>query len=140
MSKGIRVLLALLLSMSMMFVACGGDDAAQEPTTTQQDSSDDEEAEEETTEEDAGGGGAALSITAFDFGFREDKTTVAAGKVALTFRNTGKAPHTFTIDELGADAQAGGGETVESTFTAEAGTYKFMCTIHPKMVGELVVQ
>ncbi len=138
MSKGSRVLLALLLGASLMLVACGGEDTPD--TTTQEDTTEEDTTEEDTTEEDAGGGGAALAVTAFDFGFREEKPTVAAGEVALTFRNTGKAPHTFTIEGLDVDEAASPGETVEATFTAEAGTYKFMCTIHPAMVGELVVE
>lgn len=131
MSKSVRLLFALILGVSMLLVACGEDS----PTATQ-DATPEDEAQETPVED----GGATLMITAFDFGFREEAPTVAAGEVALTFRNTGKAPHTFTIEDLDVDESAGGGETVESTFTAEAGTYKFACTIHPQMTGELVVE
>lgn len=129
MSKSVRLLFALILCVSMLLVACGEDSPG--PSATPEDEP------QETPVED---GGATLMITAFDFGFREEAPTVAAGEVALTFRNTGKAPHTFTIEDLDVDESAGGGESVESTFTAEAGTYKFECTIHPQMTGELVVE
>lgn len=131
MNKNVRLLFAAFLGASMFLGACGDD-----PTngTTE----DDPAAEE--TQETAVGTGSELTITAFDFGFREEEPTVAAGDVALSFRNTGKAPHTFTIEELAVDESAGGGETVETTFTAEAGTYEFVCTIHPQMTGELVVE
>ncbi len=132
MNKSVRLLFAFLLGASMFLGACGDDST--NGTTTE-----DEPAAEET-EQPAAGTGSELMITAFDFGFREEEPTVAAGDVALSFRNTGKAPHTFTIEALAVDEPAGGGETVEATFTAEAGTYKFICTIHPQMTGELVVE
>ena len=133
MNKSLRLLSAFILGAVMFLGACG--DESTNGTTTE-----DDPAAEETQEGPAVTTVGALAITAFDFGFREEAPTVAAGEVALSFRNTGKAPHTFTVEGLEVDLSAGGGETVESVFSAEAGTYKFVCTIHPQMTGELVVE
>lgn len=131
MSGRIRMILAVSLGASMLLTACGGDSGS-EDDTTQEDSAED-------TTGDAGDG-ATVNVEAFDFGFKPATLTVAAGDATVVFENTGSAPHTFTAEELEVDFQAGAGETAEQSFTAEAGDYDFMCTIHPQMTGTLTVE
>lgn len=64
--------------------------------------------------------------------------------VKLTFENRAQVPHNLTF-QSGVDAKtagqvpAGQQETISFT-TPAAGTYKFDCTIHPGMEGQLVVK
>ena len=63
--------------------------------------------------------------------------------VTLTFNNTSTQPHNLVFQE-GITAKtndlvaAGASETINFT-TPAAGTYPFVCTIHPTMVGTLTV-
>ncbi len=67
-----------------------------------------------------------------------------AGEIHLAFANTDAVPHTFTIEDLDVEIEAGGGEAARLTFTAEPGTYDFICTIPghdtASMRGVLVVE
>ncbi len=64
--------------------------------------------------------------------------------VVLTFVNSSTVPHNLTFEgsNLGAtdpNVAAGASDTVEFT-TPPSGAHKFVCTLHPGMEGELVVQ
>ena len=63
--------------------------------------------------------------------------------VDLTFNNQSTLPHNLTFEQ-GPDARTAdiAGNTSETiSFTTPAlGTYRFVCTIHPGMDGELIVQ
>jgi len=67
-----------------------------------------------------------------------------AGELHLAFANTDAVPHTFTIEALDVEVEAGGGEATRLTFTARPGTYDFICTIPghdtPSMRGVLTVE
>ncbi len=79
------------------------------------------------------------AVQAFDFGYRPATLTVAVGST-VTFTNTGVAPHTFT-DRAGRfdSGWVSTGQTWTRTFDT-AGTYEYFCTLHPQMVGTVVVQ
>ena len=47
--------------------------------------------------------------------------------------------HTFTITELGVDLNLPPDSIQRVTFTADPGTYRFYCTLHPDMEGQLRV-
>lgn len=85
-------------------------------------------------------GPTAARLEAFDFGFRDQELTVAAG-AELTVSNTGAAPHTATFDQLELDTgtiEPGGSATL--AVPAEPGTYSYRCTIHPaRMTGVVTV-
>jgi plastocyanin len=63
--------------------------------------------------------------------------------VAVTFTNHSTLPHNLTFEDPIAvkttDVASGASETLNFT-TPAPGTYKFVCTIHPGMEGELDVQ
>lgn len=81
-------------------------------------------------------GSASVSIV--DFAFDPGSVTVDAG-ATVTWTNQGPSPHTVTADDGSFDSgtlDAGG--TFSFTFNT-AGTVSYHCTIHPNMVGSVVV-
>jgi plastocyanin len=94
--------------------------------------------------DDGGGGGGSetLQVTAQDFEFSDTSPTAPADtEVTVEFTNEGEAEHSFTVEELDVEVEAEGGESAETSFTAEAGTYEFHCEYHPdQMTGELTVE
>lgn len=87
--------------------------------------------------------GDDLLLGASDLAFSTQTLEARAGEVTLAFANTDAVPHTFTVRALGVDVEAGGGEATRTTFTAEPGTYDYVCTIpghdNPEMRGVLTV-
>jgi LPXTG-motif cell wall-anchored protein len=91
----------------------------------------------------AGGGAkarkaASASVTMGDFFFSPASVTVAVGDT-VTWHNTGQAPHTATADDGSFDTgtiNAGGSGS--HTFSS-AGTFSYICTIHPNMKGTVRV-
>ena len=101
------------------------------------DSDDDDEAATSTTTTAEGppeGGGEerTIDLEAKDFEFAPTESTAPAGaEVTVKLRNTGAAPHTFTIAALGVDEQVAAGETGEATFTMpDTGNVDFVCRFH----------
>jgi hypothetical protein len=73
-----------------------------------------------------------------DFFFSPASVTVHVGDL-VTWRNTGKEPHTATADDGSFDTgtvTAGG--SASHMFTS-AGTFTYICTIHPNMKGTIRV-
>jgi plastocyanin len=83
----------------------------------------------------SGAAGAAVAIA--DFAFEPVIVTVPAGS-AVTWTNTGVAPHTVT-GAFGDSGTLASGQTFTHTFT-EAGTFDYACQFHPQMTGQVVVE
>lgn len=70
-------------------------------------------------------------------------TAPANTAIAVTFTNHSTLPHNLTFQEpisvKTADIAGGASEALNFT-TPAPGNYKFVCTIHPGMEGELAVQ
>ncbi len=73
-----------------------------------------------------------------DFSFGPSSLTVSVGST-VTWGNNGVAPHTVT-DKAGSfdSGIVPAGDSYQRTF-ATPGTYNYFCTLHPQMVGTLVV-
>ena len=100
--------------------------------------------------QDAGGActaGSATDLSADDpftitaEGFRWAPDCVqASGAASITVVNEDAIEHTFTIPDTQVDVPLPGNETFNGESAGlEAGTYEFLCTIHPTMTGTLVV-
>jgi plastocyanin len=103
--------------------------------------------------DDEGGDGVeSLTITATDFAFEADASSVAPGSVVeVSFSNNGSAQHTVTFytDDAYTDAIPGGdsdrvpaGQSLNFTFEApDNGSVFYRCEVHPsQMEGELTVE
>ncbi|MGC4107906.1 MAG: PQQ-binding-like beta-propeller repeat protein [Thermomicrobiales bacterium] len=88
----------------------------------------------------------AVTVEAFDLGFRPGEVTIAANTdVSITLKNTGVLQHDFVIDNPKVDSGMVDGGT-EKTFTVNlpAGEYRFYCSVEGHaasgMVGKLIAQ
>ena len=115
-------LLALLFAcaaLGLVATGCGGDD-------------DDDGGDGST------GGGAQVTMEGIKFNPAE--VTVKAGDT-VTWTNKDSVGHDVTGDDFKSGDPGGiaGGGTFEHTFD-EAGTFKYVCTVHPGMEGTVKVQ
>jgi plastocyanin len=84
-------------------------------------------------------GADASTIVIKDFDFAPMTLTVKAG-ATVTWKNADGEPHTVTSDT---GLFRSGGLDQDDAFSFKfdkPGTYKYVCSIHPKMVGTIVVQ
>lgn len=73
-------------------------------------------------------------------GFAFDADVVVSPGQAITVSNADGAPHTLTsADGLFDTGQLDGGATGSVIAPEVAGTYSFICTIHPSMTGSVTV-
>ena len=144
-SGGARRLLSLMAVVALLAVGCGDDDddVAESTGATEATDAPDESGEEEASEPEGDGEAAAeevmIEIVSVSEGFQPASVTVAAG-TEVTWMNTDSLPHTSTAEDGTWDSgNLDSGE--EFSFpTEEPGTYPYICSIHPSMQGELVVE
>jgi plastocyanin len=91
---------------------------------------------------DGPGGGAhkaaSASVTIADFFFSPASVTVAIGDT-VTWHNTGQAPHNATANDGSFKTpDLNQGRSASHRFTS-AGTFSYICTIHPQMKGTVRV-
>lgn len=84
------------------------------------------------------GGSVGAPVAIADFAYNPASANVAVGG-SLTWANADSAPHTVTFDSGPDCGRMGTGGTVSATFSS-AGTFTYLCTIHPTMKGTVVVQ
>ncbi|HET9119579.1 MAG TPA: cupredoxin family copper-binding protein [Solirubrobacterales bacterium] len=73
-----------------------------------------------------------------DLFFSPASVTVAVGDT-VTWRNTGQAPHNATADDGSFKTPTiENGQSASHTFN-QAGTFSYICTIHPQMKGTIRV-
>ena len=121
-----RVLILATLLASL--VACGGGA-----------SSDGEAAAGDDAAAPEGGGAESATVTIADLAYAPADVEVAAGG-SVTWTNDEDVPHTVTFDD---DAVAGSeelnqGDEFSATFET-AGSYSYVCAIHPDMKGTVTV-
>ena len=87
----------------------------------------------------AGAPDAATIVLARDFMFAPTSMTVTAGST-VTWTNKDDEPHTVVSDT---GLFRSGAVDTDETFTFKfdkPGTYHFTCSIHPRMIGTIVVE
>jgi plastocyanin len=147
-----RRLLALLLALVALAVVaagCGGGDdddgdsgngggnapAAEEPAA---------EEPAAPTAEDGGGGsggtGPGTQVSMKDIKFNPGSVTIKAGG-KVTWTNDDSVGHDVTADDFESGSPGGidGGSTFSHTFK-KAGTYNYVCSVHPGMKGTVKVK
>lgn len=79
------------------------------------------------------------SVAITDFQFTPSTITVKVGDT-VTWTNNGPSKHTATADDGSFDSgNLSAGQTFSHTFQT-AGTFSYICTIHPFMKAQVVVQ
>jgi plastocyanin len=84
----------------------------------------------------SGGGGDVVQISAFNIAFEQSEVSAPAGTPFTIHFNNKDASGTQVFK---GDVVTGPAETDYSVPALPAGTYQFVCTIHPNMVGTLTV-
>ena len=82
---------------------------------------------------------AAGTVTMADFSYDPGCVEAAPGD-SLEIVNEGQAPHTFTVESDGAEAEVDVPAGERATLTVPdlaAGTYRVVCTYHPQMEAAL---
>ena len=124
-----RLFLGLgLVALAVVATACSGATAAP------------------ASEAPAAPAGDATVIVAKDIKFQTPAVTVAAGEpLAIVLDNQEAAPHNIAIKDA-SGAEVFKGEIVSSTKVTyadpalAAGTYSFLCEVHPDMTGTITAQ
>lgn len=91
---------------------------------------------EEPTSSAPAGESAVIDIEGFEF---SGPDSVAPG-TTITVNNVDSSAHTVTADGGEFDVQIAGGATATFKAPSEPGTYSYICTFHPSMIGTLVVK
>jgi len=136
----------LSFALVLGLAGCGGDDSNEASGDTTEAESTEAEATAESSapessapESSEGGGEGGDAVTIVDFNFDPSPITVAAG-TEVTWTNEDDATHTVTAEDDSFDSDdLEKGATYAETFD-EAGTFAYVCSIHPSMSGELVVE
>ena len=82
---------------------------------------------------------AAATVKISNLTFAPQTVTVAAG-ATVTWINDDDLPHTVTaVDKTFRSKPLDTGDTVTFTF-AKPGEYAYFCSIHPMMIGKVVVK
>jgi plastocyanin len=87
-----------------------------------------------------GGGGGGAEVSEEDITFTPAEVTVSAGDT-VTWTNNDSVDHDVTADSFSSGDPGGmaPGDTFEHTFE-EAGTFDYVCTVHPGMEGSVTVE
>jgi plastocyanin len=118
--------------------ACGGGDDSETSTVTE--SAAEEVAPEPTGKAVPPGGDAARAekVEIVDFAYDPDPVTVQVGG-KVTWLNQDAAPHTASAEDGSFDTGTLQEGKLKSESFKQAGTYDYICTIHPDMHGTVEV-
>ncbi len=78
------------------------------------------------------------NIVIKNFKFEPSSITIKAG-TTVTWTNQDKAPHTIVSDDQTFNGNTDSNGTFSYTFK-KSGTYNYYCSIHPSMIGTIIVQ
>ena len=141
-----RWLALLLACMALALVAAGcGDDDDDDgggggAATTEQPADGDDGGTGDDDDGGGGGGGGVAEVSEEGIAFNPAEVSVAVGDT-VTWTNNDSVGHDVTADSFSSGDPGGmaPGDTFEQTFD-EAGTFDYVCTVHPGMEGSVVVE
>jgi plastocyanin len=148
----IKMLCAMaLLCLAIPVWGCGGGDDDSESPATSESTATTEAGEEATTteaEDDSSSGGNApapsgdavrsAKVEIEDFDYYPDPVTIEEGGKVI-WQNEDSAPHTATAEDGSFDTGTLEEGKLKSETFKEAGTYAYICSIHPDMHGTVEV-
>jgi plastocyanin len=134
MKRWLLVLLACL-ALGLVVAGCGGDDDDDGGGGAQND-----EQPAESGGDGEGGAGGGTQVAMEGIKFNPAEVTVSAGDT-VTWTNDDTVGHDVTGDgfKSGDPGAMQNGDTFEHTFD-KAGTFDYVCTVHPGMEGSVTVK
>jgi plastocyanin len=134
----IKLLLAsALVLLAFSFAACGGDEKSDTATR-------DESAAATSPTSDgnpaapSGEAVRAAKVEIVDFAYDPDPVTIQVGGKVI-WMNRDSAPHTATAEDGTFDTGTIEQDKIKSETFKQAGTYAYVCEIHPRMHGTVEV-
>lgn len=91
------------------------------------------------TPQPAAGDASSVQVSIDNFQFTPPTLTVKAG-TTVVFTNKDDVPHTVVAESDAFRSKAIDTDEKYSYRFATAGTYKYFCSLHPKMTGTIMVQ
>src|SRR5918992_4529620 len=140
MARWLALLLACM-ALGLVVAGCGDDDddggGGGDAATTEQPAESGGGADDDGGGS-GGGGGAQVSMEGI--AFNPSEVSVGVGDT-VTWTNNESVAHDVTADSFSSGEPGGmmSGDTFEHTFE-EAGTFDYVCTVHPGMEGTVVVE
>ena len=137
MKRWLLVLLACL-AVGLVVAGCGGDDDDEGGGGAQNNEEPAESGGGGGGDGEGGGGGTQVAMEGIKF--KPASVTVSAGDI-VTWTNDDSVGHDVTGDgfKSGDPGAMQNGDTFEHTFD-KAGTFDYVCTVHPGMEGSVVVE
>jgi plastocyanin len=144
------LLCAFLALAAIGVTGCGGSDSSTSSSTVTESESDATTGEPGDdsggTGDDSGGNAAAPSGDAVrsaeveieDFAYRPDPVTIEEGGKVI-WKNRDSVPHTATAVDGSFDTGTIEEDKIKSETFKQAGTYAYVCSIHPQMHGTVEV-
>ena len=136
------VLFAVLALLAVGLAACGDDDNGSDAATVTEttESGESGESTESGGSAPAPSGDAARSekVEIVDFAYDPDPVTIEEGGKVI-WQNEDSEPHTATADDGSFDTGTLEEGKLKSETFKEAGTYSYICSIHPDMHGTVEV-
>ncbi|WP_448575023.1 cupredoxin domain-containing protein [Thermomicrobium sp.] len=83
--------------------------------------------------------GGTVEIAVVNFGFQPVEITVAAGTVVV-WRNVSPTTHTVVAKNRAFESELLAPGDTYSVTLREPGVYEYECTLHPEMVGRVIVR
>lgn len=133
------LLTPVLVAMAFGLSACGGGDDSDTSTVTESGGGSTEEAGQDASSTAPGGTAPrAAKVEIANFAYDPDPVAVQAGGKVI-WLNQDSAPHTATADDGSFDTGTLEEGKLKSETFKQAGTYEYICQIHPDMHGTVEV-
>lgn len=91
-----------------------------------------------STQSDLSAGGSSTDVSVVDLDYDPREVTITAGSTVV-WTNRGDLPHTVTAEAIFDSGIMGTGDSFSWTFP-EPGRYDYLCTLHPNMIGTVIVE
>jgi plastocyanin len=128
-----------LIAMALGLSACGGGDDSDPSTVTEPaESSTDEGGQSANASAPSGEAPRSERVEIANFAYDPDPVTVQVGG-KVTWLNQDSAPHTATAEDGSFDTGTLEEGKLKSETFKQAGTYEYICQIHPDMHGVVEV-
>jgi|SRR6188768_1462579 len=127
-----------LIALACGLSACGGGDDGDTSTVTESATTETSSETGASTPAPSGAAARAEKVEIVDFAYDPDPVTVQVGG-KVTWLNQDSAPHTATAEDGSFDTGTLEEGKLKSETFKQAGTYAYICEIHPDMHGTVEV-